>query len=218
VDFTGFGEHAIDFFDGLEVDNSKAYWEDNKHVYLSDVRAPMEALVAALEPEFGKAKVFRPYRDVRFSKDKTPYKDYCGAVVELGRGGGAHYVEVGPEGLFVAGGSFAMATDQLARFRESVADDVRGKALEKVLAKLTRAGWEIRGARLKRAPRGVDPAHPRIELLKHKRLYVAKVWPPDDVLHEPGCLDRVLRGWREVNPLVDWCADHIGLTEVGFRR
>ncbi|MFT7838170.1 DUF2461 domain-containing protein [Saccharothrix sp. BKS2] len=218
MEFSGFGEHAIDFYDGLVVDNSKAYWEDNKHLYHADVRVPMEALLAALEPEFGKGKVFRPYRDVRFSKDKTPYKDHCGAVVEPGRGSGAHYAQIGPEGLFVAGGSFAMAPDQLARYRESVADDLRGRALERVLARLVGQGWELRGDRLKRAPRGTDPEHPRIELLKHKRLYVAKVWPPDDVLHEPGCLDRVHEGWRQVTPLVDWCNDHVGLTEVGFRR
>ncbi|RKT56805.1 DUF2461 domain-containing protein [Saccharothrix australiensis] len=217
MEFTGFGEYAIDFFDGLEADNSKTYWESHKQTYLSDVRAPMEALLAVLEPEFGKGKVFRPYRDVRFSKDKTPYKNHCGGVVELGRGGGAHYVQIGPEGLFVGGGSFAMASDQVARYRESVADEVRGRALEQVLDRLTRDGWEVRGDRLKRAPRGVDPDHPRIDLLKHKRLYAAKVWPPDDVLHEPGCLDRVRDGWRALNPLVDWCADHIGLTEVGFR-
>ncbi|MEU4803222.1 DUF2461 domain-containing protein [Actinosynnema sp. NPDC023587] len=218
MEFTGFGEYAIDFFDGLESDNSKAYWDDHKHTYQSDVRAPMEALLAALEPEFGKGKVFRPYRDVRFSKDKTPYKNYCGGVVEPGRGSGAHYVQISPEGLFVGGGSFAMASDQLARFRESVLDDVRGRALEELLAELTGDGWEVRGARLKRAPRGIDVEHPRIELLKRKRLYLVRIWPPDDVLHEPGCLDRVRRSWHEVTPFVEWCADHIGISEVGYRR
>ncbi|CCH34061.1 DUF2461 domain-containing protein [Actinosynnema sp. NPDC047251] len=217
MEFTGFGEYAIDFFDGLEGDNSKAYWDDHKHTYQSDVRAPMEALLAVLEPEFGKGKVFRPYRDVRFSKDKTPYKTHCGGVVELGRGGGAHYVQIGTEGLYVGAGSFFMASDQIARYRESVADDVRGRALEKILAKLTKGGWEVRGDQLKRAPRGFDPEHPRIGLLRHKRLFVARSWPPDDVLHEPGCLDRVRRAWREADPFVDWCADHIGVSEVGFR-
>ncbi|MEU5692617.1 DUF2461 domain-containing protein [Actinosynnema sp. NPDC020468] len=218
MEFTGFGEYAIDFFDGLAVDNSKAYWDDQKHVYLSDVRAPMEALLGALEAEFGKGKVFRPYRDVRFSKDKTPYKDHCGGVVELGRGGGAHYVQIGSEGLFVGGGSFAMAPDQLARYRESVADPVRGEALAGLLGKLGEQGWEVRGDRLKRAPKGYAPDHERIELLKHRRLFVVKVWPPDDVLHEPACLDRVRAAWSQVTPFVDWCADHIGLSETGFRR
>ena len=85
--FSGFGEYAIDFYDGLELDNSKAYWEDNKETYLRDVKAPMEALLADLEKEFGPGKVFRPYRDVRFAKDKTPYKTHCGGVIEKGRGG-----------------------------------------------------------------------------------------------------------------------------------
>ncbi|GAA3864246.1 DUF2461 domain-containing protein [Saccharothrix violaceirubra] len=217
MEFTGFGEYAVDFFDGLVGDNSKAYWDDHKQVYLSDVRAPMEALLAVLEPEFGRGKVFRPYRDVRFSRDKTPYKDHCGGVVELGRGGGAHYVQLGTEGLFVAGGSFAMASDQLSRYRESVADDVRGGVLRTLIADLVGRGWELRGDVLKRAPRGFPPDHPRIDLLKYRRIYLARTWPPDDLLHEPGCLDRVRSAWRELNPLVEWCADHIGLTGIGFR-
>jgi uncharacterized protein (DUF2461 family) len=110
-----------------------------------------------------------------------------------------------------------MASDQIARYRESVADDLRGEALVKILKRLDEQGWELRGDKLKRAPKGFDPEHPRVELAKHKRLYVAKVWPPDDVLHEPECFDRVRGAWREVTPLVDWCADHIGVTEVGFR-
>jgi uncharacterized protein (DUF2461 family) len=99
VKFSGFGEYAIDFYDGLELDNSKAYWDDHKETYLRDVKAPMEALLAALAPEFGEGKVFRPYRDVRFSKDKTPYKTHCGGVIEKGRGGGAYYAQISSEGL-----------------------------------------------------------------------------------------------------------------------
>jgi uncharacterized protein (TIGR02453 family) len=217
VEFSGFGEHAVDFFDGLDVDNSKAYWEDNKTTYQRDVRAPMEALLAALEPEFGVGKVFRPFRDVRFSKDKTPYKTYCGGVVEEGRGGGAFYVQLGIEGLLVGGGSFAMASDQLARFRTSVDDDRRGRELEKILAKLTKADWEIRGDRLKSRPRGFDVEHPRIELLRHRQLYAAKVWPPDDLLHEPECVDRVRKAWRQLKGFNDWCVDHVGVSEKPSR-
>ena len=87
--FAGFGEYAIDFFDDLTVDNSKSFWDEHKHIYAADVRAPMEALLAELEPEFsdfGASKVFRPYRDVRFAKDKTPYKTHCGGVIERARG------------------------------------------------------------------------------------------------------------------------------------
>ena len=126
----------------------------------------MEALLAALEKEFGAGKVFRPYRDVRFTKDKTPYKDHCGGVVELGRGGGAYYVQVSSAGLLVGGGSFAMASDQLARYRTAVDDERRGEALEKIIAKLASAGWQLHGDQLKSRPRGFDADHPRIDLLR----------------------------------------------------
>lgn len=217
VEFSGFGEHAIDFFDGLEADNSKVFWDANKSTYQEDVRAPMLVLLNDLEPEFGPGKVFRPFRDVRFSKDKTPYKTHCGGVVEQGRGGGAYYVQVGVEGLLVGGGSFAMASDQLARFRTAVDDDRRGAELEKILAKLEKSGWDIRGDRLKSKPRGVDPEHPRIELLKYRTVYAAKVWPPDDTLHEPGCGERVLTGWRQLKAFNEWCADHVGVSEKPWR-
>ena len=69
--FEGFPVAAFDFYDDLEVDNTKSFWEARKAVYSEAVRAPMTALTAALEPEFGKAKIFRPYRDVRFAKDKS---------------------------------------------------------------------------------------------------------------------------------------------------
>jgi uncharacterized protein (DUF2461 family) len=78
----GFPEEALVFYEGLEADNTKAYWTDHKAVYERAVREPLDALLAELAPEFGTAKVFRPYRDVRFSKDKTPYKTAAAAVVE----------------------------------------------------------------------------------------------------------------------------------------
>ncbi|WP_424185678.1 DUF2461 domain-containing protein [Actinokineospora sp. G85] len=218
--FTGFGEYAIDFYDGLAADNSKTFWDANKATYDTDVKAPMVALLGALAPEFadsGEPRVFRPYRDVRFGKDKRPYKTHCGAVVERGRGGGAYYVEVGTAGLRVGGGCFHLQSDQIARYRTAVAEDVHGQALEKIVAKLAKAGWEIKGDRLKTAPRGTDREHPRIELLKHRSLYAMFAWPPDDTLHEPGCLDRVRKAWRALRAFNDWARDHVGTSELPRR-
>ncbi|GAA0902283.1 DUF2461 domain-containing protein [Pseudonocardia zijingensis] len=203
--FTGFGEGAVEFYDGLIADNSKAYWTDQRAVYERDVRGPMEALLAALEPEFGPGKIFRPYRDVRFSRDKTPYKTHCGATA------GPFYVQVGADGLMVAGGYYRMAPDQVARYRTAVEDDRRGGDLEKRLAAL--AGVTVAGETLKTRPRGFDPDHPRIDLLRHKGLFAWRSWEPDDVLHEPGTLDRVARTWRELVPLTEWLADHVGPSE-----
>src|SRR4026207_302168 len=91
--FRGWPVEAIEFFEGLEADNSKSYWQRNKEVYDSTVRAPMEELLAELEPEFGEARIFRPYRDVRFSADKSPYKTNMAAT--LGEG----YVSLSADGL-----------------------------------------------------------------------------------------------------------------------
>jgi uncharacterized protein (TIGR02453 family) len=211
VTFTGFGDGAVEFYDGLIADNSKAYWTDQRAVYEADVRAPMLALLADLEPEFGPGKIFRPYRDVRFSHDKTPYKTHCGATA------GPFYVQVGADGLTAAGGYYRMAPDQVARYRTAVDDERRGADLEKRLAALTAEGLEVAGETLKTAPRGFDRDHPRIDLLRHKGLYAWREWEPDDVLHEPGAEDRVARTWRLLRPLVEWLADHVGPSELPRR-
>jgi len=134
-------------------------------------------------------------------------------VVEQARGGGAYYVQVGPEGLRIGGGSFHMQPGQLARYRTVAAEDRRGGELAAILAKLAKQGWEVRGDRLKTAPRGFPADHPRIELLKHKSLYVGRGYEPDDGLHDRTTFDRVRRGWRQVRALNEWAADHIGLPE-----
>lgn len=221
VRFEGFGEAAIDFYEGLEADNSKAYWSDNRQLYQEHVRGPMEALLAELEPDFapgfGTGKVFRPYRDLRFSADKTPYKTHCGAVIEPGRGGGAYYVEISAEGLLVGGGCFHTEPDQLARYRAAVDTEVHGERLRELLAALTRRGWQVRGDELKSRPRGVSPDHPRLELLRHHTLFVVKSWEPDDLLFERGCLRRVRRAWSQLRELNQWFADHVGVSRRARR-
>jgi uncharacterized protein (TIGR02453 family) len=207
VRFTGFGEDAVEFYDGLAVDNSKAYWTDRRDVYEAHVRAPMQALLDDVEAEFGPGKIFRPYRDLRFAKDKTPYKDHCGATA------GAYYVQVGSDGLMAAGGYYQMAGDQVARFRTAVADDRRGEDLVKRLDALRAEGITVAGETLKTRPRGFDPDHPRIDLLRHKGLYGWRRWEPDDALHAATARQRVVRTWRALAPLVEWLTDHVGPSE-----
>jgi uncharacterized protein (TIGR02453 family) len=219
--FEGFGEYAVDFFEGLAVDNSRPYWQDNLATYTADVRGPMEALLAELEPEFGpgfgQAKVFRPYRDVRFARDKSPYKTHCGAVIERGRGAGAYYVAISAAGLRVGGGCFHLAPDQLARYRRAVDSEVHGSALHLIVAALRRTGWSIEGDLLATRPRGVAPDHPRLPLLRHRTLYAVREWEPDDGLHERACLDRVRRAWRQLGRLNEWAHDHVGPSELPRR-
>lgn len=210
--FTGFGDAVVDFYEGLEADNSKAYWSDHKALYEDDVRAPMLALLADLEPEFGAGRVFRPYRDVRFSADKTPYKVQCGATA------GPHYVQVSADGLMVAAGYYRMTSAQVARFRAAVDDDRHGPVLATLVDDLRAEGFAVAGERLRTRPRGVDPDHPRLELLRHKSLYAWCSWPPSDELHAPGLRERVAATWRRLDPLGRWLDDHVGVDLDDTRR
>lgn len=207
--FTGFTEAALDFYDDLELDNTKSFWEAHKDVYLASVRAPMSALTAALEPDFGTAKVFRPFRDVRFAKDKTPYKTNQGAFVGAGPACG-WYVEIAARGVRTGAGFYDASSSDLARIRASIADGTTGKQLQRILAKLEKAGFTIGGDRLKTSPRGYDADHPRIELLRHRSLTVMKDYGFEPIIHTPDLLDAVRADWTAARPLVDWVSARLG--------
>ena len=202
--FDGFPEEALEFYEGLEADNTKAYWTDHKSVYDNAVVAPMKALLDSLS-EWGEAKMFRPYRDVRFSKDKTPYKTRQYAVIE---GPTALYVGIDAHGLHLGGGVFHTTTEQVARLREAVAGQ-RGAALVKALDALRAAGFEVGGDQLKRVPKPYEPDHARAELLKHKTLISWVDHAPAEWLHTPAARDRVVEAWTAVGPLRSWLEKNV---------
>jgi len=204
--FRGWPAEALDFFEGLEADNSKAYWTANKAVYEEKVLAPMTALLAELEPEFGAGKIFRPYRDVRFSADKSPYKTNIAAVVEDGG-----YLQLDARGLGVGSGMYQMAPDQLARYRQAVDADASGGALEELVAALARAKITVTGhGQLVRVPRGYPADHPRAELLRYKGLVAWSEWPGDAWLGRATARQRVVTFLRATRPLNEWLASHVG--------
>ena len=210
--FTGFPVAALDFYDDLEVDNTRSFWEAHKATYAESVRAPMTALVAALEPEFGEAKVFRPYRDVRFAKDKTPYKTHQGAFVASGPSTG-WYVEISARGTRCGAGFYDASGPRLAAIRQGMAHDLHGPRLEQILAALTAHGFEISGDRLRTSPRGYEAAHPRIELLRHKTLFAGRHYGFEAADIGAELLDRVREDWRALRPLVEWVAHHADRAE-----
>jgi uncharacterized protein (TIGR02453 family) len=220
VSFSGFPDEGLVFYERLEADNSKTFWTEHKADYETYVRAPFQALLDELAPEFGTPKVFRPYRDVRFSADKTPYKTHQGAVVRDDEGRlGAWYVQLSAEGLMVGGGVWRTESDQVARYRRAVTDGVQGPRLVAEVERLTGAGYEIGGDRLVRAPKGFEvDDEARADLLQHKSLTVSKRWEPADWLHEPAVLDRVRTAWRDFVPLNGWLADNVGVTTKEIRR
>ncbi|WP_112249182.1 DUF2461 domain-containing protein [Kribbella monticola] len=203
MSFTGFPTAALDFYDDLEMDNTKTFWNEHKHVYEESVKAPMAALLAELEAEFGAAKLFRPYRDVRFAKDKTPYKTHQGAFIDLGPSTG-WYVQLSAPGVRVGAGFYEASADRLARIRAAIDDDRRGKELEKLLGKLQKAGWTLGGEKLKTSPRGWDADHPRIELLRHKSMTLGKSYGFEPIIHTPDLADQIRHDWRATRPFLDW--------------
>jgi uncharacterized protein (TIGR02453 family) len=207
AEFNGFPEAALDFYDDLEMDNTKSYWEAHRATYDEAVAAPMKALVDELEPEFGPAKVFRPYRDVRFAKDKTPYKTHQGAFIPRGPSTG-FYVQVGAAGVRVGVGFYEATSDRLASIRAAIDDDGHGHDLESIVEALTSDGWTLGGEKLKTAPRGYDVDHPRIALLRHKSMTLGKDFGFAPVIHSAGLLDRVRDDWRTATPFVEWVLAH----------
>ncbi|MGN9838962.1 DUF2461 domain-containing protein [Nonomuraea sp. H19] len=214
--FTGFPDEAFIFYEGLEADNSKTYFTRNKHLYEEAVRAPMLALTDELAAEFGSAQLFRPYRDVRFAKDKSPYKTHQGAFVDLMPGIG-FYVEISASGLFMAGGFYTQASDQIARYRAAVDGDLTGKPLSAITDALVAAGYDLLGERLKTKPRGFSEDHPRIELLRHKSLYAGARFEPEPWVHTAEVRTRVEHAWRAFGPLVEWLCTHVRGSELPRR-
>jgi uncharacterized protein (TIGR02453 family) len=211
VGFTGWPERAFTFYEGLEADNSKSYWTAHRAVYDTDVLAPMEALLAELAAEFGDGRVFRPYRDVRFSADKSPYKTAIGATLE--RGG---YVHLSADGLAVALGYHLMAPDQLARYRQAVSEDVTGEQLRQVIAEIEGHGLEVVGEQpLKTAPRGYSKDHPRADLLRNKGLITWQEWPVEPWAHTAKAKAHIVEHLRAAQPLQDWLEDRVGPSERG---
>jgi uncharacterized protein (TIGR02453 family) len=205
--FAGFSDEAFEFYEGLRADNSKTYWQAHKQVYESRVRAPMQTLLDGLAPRFGGTPVlFRPYRDVRFSADKSPYKTAQGAFLEVVRGLG-YWVQLDAEGVRVGGGFWPHDRAQVARYRAAVDADASGEALTKVVARLTRAGYEIGGDAVRTRPRGVAADHPRLELMRHESLTVGR--PVDATESASAAFGETLAAdWKKVAPLVEWARTH----------
>ncbi|MEV0110847.1 DUF2461 domain-containing protein [Nocardia sp. NPDC050799] len=208
-EFAGFPIAGPDFYEDLEADNSKMFWTANKHIYEDAVKRPMTALSSELEPDFGPVKIFRPYRDVRFSNDKSPYKTHQGAVAHTAPGVG-WYVQIGAPGLFVAGGLYAASPEQLSRLRATLDDDVRGAEFEKILDTLVQAGYALGGDKLKTRPKGYPLDHPRIDLLRHKSLVVSREFGTPGWLKTPRAATEVRTSWENLRPIVEWLGAVVG--------
>jgi uncharacterized protein (TIGR02453 family) len=204
--FSGIPIAALDFYEDLEADNSKAFWNAHRQVYEESVRAPLEALAEALSGEFGSAKLFRPYRDVRFAKDKSPYKTQQGVTF----GDHALYLSVSAAGLFLACGYWQASPDQVERLRRAVADDVAGAELERAIAAVTKAGFSVGGEQITRVPSGYPKDHPRASLLRHKTMTAHRELGAPAWLTSARAATEVAKAFRRTTPLTEWLSTHVG--------
>ena len=220
--FDGIPPRASRLITELVHRQDKIWYAGHKPEIDALVYVPLRALFEEAKPELARfyprqpvtLKVFRIHRDVRFSRDKSPFKDHASAVMMVGKNAepgtaaGALYLQIGPE-EGAAAGMWAMGPEELSRYRRAVLDARSGAQLEKLLRPLVAKGYTIiSAAQLTRAPKGVDPSHPRAGLLRHKGLALDFPAIPRKVRHGKALLGWCLDRAREVSPVIRWLLAH----------
>lgn len=219
--FQGFPDPGRKFFRELAKQNDRAFFLANKDRYEREWVAPLTALLGEVrakldrsypDVELAEPKIFRLHRDQRFSKDKTPYKTHIGGRIPVVRSGSAVevpialYFQTGDE-TFVGAGQWGVSAAALPRFRAALLDEKKGAELDKILRKALTPGFAITAMEtLKSVPRGVDPAHPRAELLRHKGLALKLPLPDRAALGSPDLVGQLVAHARQAAPLVRWLA------------
>jgi uncharacterized protein (TIGR02453 family) len=214
--FPGFPPQAMPFLADLRDHNDRDWFNAHRQTYDQAVRGPGEALLACLEPALAlltggpvSGKIFRIHRDVRFSKDKRPYDTHLHIAFPARRGGGdavacGYFFALEPERVLLGAGGFDFAGPILDAYRAAAADPVKGAALEKILAKLTKAGLRTEGAELKRVPQPYAQDHPRAGLLRRKGLHVWRDVTDPAVISGETLFAETLATFETLAPLVKW--------------
>lgn len=203
--FTGFPREAIDFWNDLEKNNHRDWFQAHKDIYERACRQPMQALLSELQPRYGPGRMSRINRDMRFARDRAPYKTYLAAGV------GGRYLALSKLGLWVGAGMYKPEPAALARFRTAVADNASGSALAKLVSSLRRKGYDVdTHETLTSAPKGYPLDHPRIDLLRMKDIFAGKQFPPAAWLSTDKALDRITQVIDDTEPLVKWLHRQVG--------
>lgn len=215
--FSGFPKEGISWFQGLALTQTREWFAENREAYELLWVQPMTALLSELEKPLSRVygrtvaagKIFRIYRDVRFAKDKTPYKTHIAAVMKFDgaasmEGPAALYLQLGLQ-EFAGMGSYYLEAPQLKRFRALVLDEKEGPKVQKLVDGAAKAGLSLDGIeKLKRVPPGVAKDHPRGELLRFKGLAVGTDSIPASVRYSPKLKDWLVEEARAAMPLVKW--------------
>jgi uncharacterized protein (TIGR02453 family) len=224
--FQGFPRQTVRFFQLLARNNTKKWFDAHRDEYEGDVLGPARAFVVAMyerlrrlsdevnaDPRVDRS-IFRLHRDVRFSRDKSPFKTHLG--IFFWEGGRprmecpGYYFHLEPPRLMLGAGLYMFPKPVLARYRKAVADARTGAELAKAASVVTSRGYEIGGETLKRVPRGFDAAHPRADLLRHTGLYAGTEVRIPATLHSAGIVDWCLRRYEQMDPVERWLVRRLG--------
>jgi uncharacterized protein (TIGR02453 family) len=236
--FNGFDPRALTFLRGLKRNNRREWFQEHRSEYDEHVLAPMRLLVEELDVRFARfapeivgdsrRSVFRIYRDVRFSRDKSPYKTHAacwfshrqaghGVGSETHGAGAGYYFHLEPGASIVAGGIWMPPRPTLNRLREAIAARPRefGRTLGGPVFR-RRFGSLSEEGTLKRLPRGYDMGHPAEPWLRFVSFTVSAPLRDKDVL-SPRLGERIERDYRSMLPLVRWLNSALGYAPAEHR-
>ena len=222
---TSIPKSALDFLKELRENNNREWFTANKSRYQAEhahVVEFAEALLARmgqhdqLVPMTGKQSLFRIYRDVRFSKDKSPYKTHFSGTMKRDtkwlRGG--YYFHIEPGGSFVGGGFWGPSSADLKRIRQELAADA--EPVRRIIAapELVETFGQLDGEQLKTAPQGYSQDHPNIDLLRYKQFLLSQSYTDKEVT-SPGLLDKMVLAFRRMRPFFDYMSEVLTTDENG---
>lgn len=202
--FTGFSRAAFTFFKDLAAHNNREWFQARKAMFEETCQAPLKALTAALDPPFGSERISRIYRDIRFSKDKSPYHTHISTRIA------GCVMFLSADGLYVGTGIYMPDPPTLRTLREAVDRDASGKVLATVVATLRRKGYTVTSHEsLASVPRGFDADHPRLELLRMKDMHAGRTLKPAELL-TTAAVAKANRIRDDVMPLREWLQRYVG--------
>jgi uncharacterized protein (TIGR02453 family) len=213
--FKGFPAEALEFLSELEANNDRDWFKANRARYDELLVAPATALGEDLA-DLGRPKLFRPWNDTRFHA-APPIKEHVGLAIGY-EGAGGFYVEISLDGLLVAAGLHNPAPDQVERMRRAIDAPRTATSLAKAISGAEAAGLELNEPDLVRGPRGYPADHPRQDLLRRRRLTVARRQRTGRWLERPAAGARIREQLDAAVPLVRWLRTHVGPSERGTAR
>ena len=224
--FEGFSPALLEFLRDLEKNNDKNWFDAHRADYEGLYLEPAKRFVTAMGPGLRKiskhlraegrvnGSIMRIHRDTRFSKDKTPYKTGLFLLFTEGDGpmkqGAGFGLHVNATGLGMMGGMFGFDDAQLVRFRKAVVDEKAGRALERAVREVARAGYGLSAPHYKRVPRGFDKDHPRADLLRQRALFAShEESPVPGTLFGPEAVEYCLDRFEAMRPVQKWLVENL---------